>query len=276
MYKGTAAEAREKGEFDLWRESHRETQRCRDAIDQTIREHFDGWYLEHDIHLPVIEEFGIERVNTVIASTLAHKDYDGRFSHHNRDWASGLDVTTDDRYVSEAHPAVLDGFIDMVRKYNEQGITETAGEGTDEAPADIPDEDSEGIKRITTDDLRHMKGSEGLILQGCGGSLQEWVDGINQELTDEGILLDGTKFSDVSVFKNDNVTCLYFPFSDDVKLNMGKFAMWRLVTHEAFGGTWLSDYVPNRLGGFSGEEPAYEENPDYDGDPDEDGSIVMQ
>lgn len=26
--------------------------------------------------------------------------------------------------------------------------------------------------------------------------------------------------------------------------------MWRLQTHELFGGTWLSDYVPNRLGGF--------------------------
>jgi hypothetical protein len=26
--------------------------------------------------------------------------------------------------------------------------------------------------------------------------------------------------------------------------------MWRLHTHEQFGGTWLSDYVPNRLGGF--------------------------
>ena len=26
--------------------------------------------------------------------------------------------------------------------------------------------------------------------------------------------------------------------------------MWRLQTHEQFGGTWLSDYVPNRLGGF--------------------------
>ena len=31
---------------------------------------------------------------------------------------------------------------------------------------------------------------------------------------------------------------------------MGKLAMWRLQTHGQFGGTWLSDYVPNRLGGF--------------------------
>ncbi len=31
---------------------------------------------------------------------------------------------------------------------------------------------------------------------------------------------------------------------------MGKLAMWRLNTHEAYGGTWLSDFVPNYLGGY--------------------------
>lgn len=47
------------------------------------------------------------------------------------------------------------------------------------------------IKQITTDELRRMDGQEGLILQGCGGDLREWVDGINDLLTEAGILLDG-------------------------------------------------------------------------------------
>ena len=34
--------------------------------------------------------------------------------------------------------------------------------------------------------------------------------------------------------------------------------MWRLKTHGEFGGTWLSDYVPNHLGGFAKEEPEQE------------------
>lgn len=50
-----------------------------------------------------------------------------------------------------------------------------------------------------------MNGKEGLILQGCGGEVQEWVDGINKMLTDKGILLDNTKFENVSVFKSDGV-----------------------------------------------------------------------
>ena len=105
------------------------------------------------------------------------------------------------------------------------------------------------VKQITTDDLRTMEAQEGLVLQGCGGDLQEWVDGINDLLTEAGILLDGSKFENVSVFQHDGLTNLLFPF-EDVKLDVGRLAMWRIQTHEQFGGTWLSDYVPNRLGGF--------------------------
>ncbi len=108
------------------------------------------------------------------------------------------------------------------------------------------------VKQITIDDLRKMKDTEGLILQGCGGSLDEWVDGINDMLTESEILLDGTKFKveNCCVFENEGLTNLMFPLSENVKLDMGKLAMWRLQTHENFGGKWLSDYVDNRLGGF--------------------------
>ena len=68
------------------------------------------------------------------------------------------------------------------------------------------------IKTITTDDLRRMKGKEGLILQGCGGDPQEWLDGINDLLTKEGILLNGSKFENCSVFKHDDLTCILYPF----------------------------------------------------------------
>ena len=50
------------------------------------------------------------------------------------------------------------------------------------------------INTITTADLRRMEGKDGLILQGCGGDAQEWVDGINEMFTEAGILKDGSKF----------------------------------------------------------------------------------
>ncbi len=117
------------------------------------------------------------------------------------------------------------------------------------------------ITHITADKLRSMDGQEALILQSCGGDLQEWLDGINDLFTKEGILLEGTKFQNVCSFEHDGLTCLLFPMDESVKLNIGKLAIWRLTTHENFSGTWLSDFVPNRLGGFARDQPA-QEKPD--------------
>lgn len=109
------------------------------------------------------------------------------------------------------------------------------------------------IKKIDKNELRGYEGKEGLILQGCGGNPQEWVDGINDLFTKEGILLDGTKFGNdnCAVFENNGLTCLLYEFNDDTKVDIGKLAMWRIGTHSDLGGTWLSDYVENKLGGFS-------------------------
>lgn len=109
--------------------------------------------------------------------------------------------------------------------------------------------------QITVNELRQMKGQEGLVLQGCGGDMQQWVDGINELLTLEEILLEGTAFKNVKSFQYEGLTNLLFPF-EAVKLNMGKLAIWRLQSHETFGGTWLSDYVANHLGGFVAENSA--------------------
>jgi len=113
------------------------------------------------------------------------------------------------------------------------------------------------IERITADDLRDMEHQEGLVLHGCGGEAQEWLDGINDLLTQDGILQNGSRFETVKVFQHDGLNNLLFPF-ENIQVDMGKLAMWRLQTHGAFGGTWLSDYVPNRLGGF---RSARQENP---------------
>lgn len=104
---------------------------------------------------------------------------------------------------------------------------------------------------ITINELCRMK-TDGLILQGCGGDIQEWVDGINGLLEQEDILLEGTMFKNVRSFCYEGLTNLLFPF-EDVKINFGKLAIWRLRSHETFGGTWLSDYIPNKLGGFLDE-----------------------
>lgn len=118
------------------------------------------------------------------------------------------------------------------------------------------------VKQIEKEKLRSMKEKEGLVLQGCGGDLRDWVNGINDMLTEEKILLEDTKFKDCVSFEHEECTCILFPF-DDVKIDMGRLAMWRIRTHEHFGGTWLSDFVDNKFGGFIDEESAkLKEKPD--------------
>jgi hypothetical protein len=103
------------------------------------------------------------------------------------------------------------------------------------------------MKHIGIGQLMAMTGSEGLVLQGCGGDLQEWASGINELLTEEEILLGGDTFDDIYVFEHNGLTNILFNM-EGVRLNVGKLAMWRLKTHNTFGGTWLSDYLPNQFG----------------------------
>lgn len=105
------------------------------------------------------------------------------------------------------------------------------------------------ITRTTTDQLRRMEDQEGLVLQGCGGSLQEWQDGINDLLSSVGILKNGSRFEAIRVFEHEGRTCLLFPFSDDVELDIEKLAWWRIQSRDQFEGMWLSDYVDIKLGG---------------------------
>ena len=118
------------------------------------------------------------------------------------------------------------------------------------------------INHISAQDLRRNHSAEGLVLQGCGGDPQEWLDGINNVFTRNGLLLDGTRFEECSVFTQDGSTCILYPFDDRVQLDIRKLALWRLQTHESFGGTWLSDFVPNRLGGYLPQQDALKQKPD--------------
>ena len=115
------------------------------------------------------------------------------------------------------------------------------------------------MKKISLEELKQLRGSEGLVLQGCGGDLQEWVDGIHEMLAKEGIFKNGGMFHEVYSFENEGLTCLLFDI-EDVDLDIGKLAAWRLSTRENFGSMWLSDYLDNHIGMDSEPEP--EQKPD--------------
>lgn len=110
------------------------------------------------------------------------------------------------------------------------------------------------VKEISTNELRTMKDKAGIIFQDCNDEPQVWVKGINDLLTEDNILLEGTRLEEVSSFKHEGSPCLLFEFKDDDKIDMGKLAIWRIKTHHVFGGTWLDDFVNLKLSGFIQEK----------------------
>ena len=120
LYPYSAKEARERNELSLWRESHRANIACREAIEDTIRQHFDGMYLNEDCLVPVLAAYGYKRTERVLTATLQELSWDGRFSLANKQWAERHYIPQDERHNAEitirSHPAVLDGFVSFYRK----------------------------------------------------------------------------------------------------------------------------------------------------------------
>lgn len=105
------------------------------------------------------------------------------------------------------------------------------------------------VTDIKADDLRLKRGEEGLVFQGCGGDVKDWVEGINKLLKSEQILKNGMDLNECYRFEYRGLTNLYFPFGN-AELDIGKLAIWRIKARPIFGCMWLSDYVDNYLDGF--------------------------
>ena len=115
--------AKEHDEVDLYRTSSRINSECKQAIQKTIADNYDGMYLGNDAVNQVVKQYGMERVGYILANTLHHKIFDGRFSRRNKEWAEQVStpeynadrMTFRTDWVVESHPAILDGFVTMYR-----------------------------------------------------------------------------------------------------------------------------------------------------------------
>ena len=124
VYGHTLEYAMEHGEVDQYMDSRKLDRECKKAVEETIRQNFDGMHLKHDIVKPLAEQYGSERMAFVLANTLQQESWDGRFSRDNKTWAAefyipenivrGMDMNRE--LIVSSHPAVLDGFIAMFRR----------------------------------------------------------------------------------------------------------------------------------------------------------------
>lgn len=131
IYKHSFAHAQKNGELDAFRESNRRNQDCAAAIDKAIA---DSHHDQHSYKLPaavdaVSKEFGLDRVAWVMAMTIQHHDYDGRYSRTNKDWAQEFPIPRDREsfLLLNSHPVLLDGFAQSVRRTRIFELAQTVG-----------------------------------------------------------------------------------------------------------------------------------------------------
>ena len=97
------------------------------------------------------------------------------------------------------------------------------------------------VKKITVDEAKEIEG-DALVLIGCGGDVNDWKEGINELLKEEGII--GEPMNDVfEMYIRITRTDLIFMFNATV--DMGKLAMWRISKGLVFNAKWLRDYMDN-------------------------------
>ena len=70
LYRHSLKEAVRHEEKDLWRESYKINCDCARAIERIIAENYDGKKLGPDLAEPIIEQYGFNRVNWVLANTV--------------------------------------------------------------------------------------------------------------------------------------------------------------------------------------------------------------
>ncbi|MBQ6610460.1 MAG: DUF3849 domain-containing protein [Oscillospiraceae bacterium] len=125
IYYHSGEYARENGELEKYRESRAANIGCRDAIQEAIKSHYHENRLDPAAVSEVADKYGFHRVLYVLANTVRHKEWDGRFSRDNKEWAAtqfipedknGIDDDRNCAFCVEAHPVLVDGYIDMARE----------------------------------------------------------------------------------------------------------------------------------------------------------------
>ena len=96
LYRYSFREAKEHDEIQDWKQSHAENIRCRDAIDQMVRERYRNSILPTDIIKDACAEFGIDRVGWVLATTVSENSNDGRYRPDTRRWSMQAFYTPND------------------------------------------------------------------------------------------------------------------------------------------------------------------------------------
>lgn len=125
VYEWSLDEAKRMNERDLWRESYKENCDCARTMERAIRDHYKDNRLGDCIR-PLIDEYGFNRVNWVLANTVLQSHSDGRYSEDNKRWARSFHIPRDEhnwQFTVNSHPGLVNLLIGQARKaWQELGL----------------------------------------------------------------------------------------------------------------------------------------------------------
>ena len=116
--------AEKRSEVELYQENDRLNRRCLKAIDTAvIASNYELNYYDLESAAKfVLAVYGAERVNLVLATVVRNSEHDGRYSNSNKSWACGIQSPDRSDLYPQAHPYVLNGFIDRVREAQKESV----------------------------------------------------------------------------------------------------------------------------------------------------------
>ena len=119
VYKYPGDYARDNGELEQYRASYKANIACKQAIEAAINDHYEGYSFDSKAAVrDVVEKFGYDRTLFVLAATVQSKEWDGRFSNNNKNWAKTIPVFDTKRsleYAVQSHPTLTDAFVATAR-----------------------------------------------------------------------------------------------------------------------------------------------------------------
>ena len=118
VYEHSLQKAVERGELEQYQFSHKLNIECAKTIDAVLTKYFDEDTYElftEPAAREVLEKFGYDRTMAVLANTVRHFSFDGRFSHTSREWVQDVprlnDGGIDRRCLVSANAGLTDLFV---------------------------------------------------------------------------------------------------------------------------------------------------------------------
>ena len=160
LYPLSRKDSQRLGEHELWLDSYQENCACARRIELAIKDAYAANRLNENCAKKIIELYGFDRVNWVLAHTIQRGDNDMRFSKESHSWAKGYNIPYDDHYLQRnftvgLHPTLVATFVEFVRKlwrdlglYDESHCYDESREALDYTgkivainPRSLPDEE---------------------------------------------------------------------------------------------------------------------------------------